>query len=375
MALLFMTDLVVAAPINPQVLHAFCKGCTHEQEPFGSGAQDVVAGPDGAYYGTTAFSNTIFDENGNIDAGGSVYRADPAIHNVRVLYQFPRGYYPAPWLKAGADGYIYGGYVHSLNANSDWQSEGLFRISPTGEFTIIHDETNYAGLACNAPVQDSLGNWIGVISNRSEKKNSNIIYKITPAGGFKILHTLVDGQYFDCPNFEPVLAADGNLYGIIRGDTNRNTPDAIYRLAPDGTFTILRTFDQQADGHPATSLTIGPDGALYGELYPPINGTYTMYRMSLEGQFVNLGPVALAMSQKLTLMPDGYFYGTSSSGCVLFRLSPAGDLLQLYAPLVPSSIQFCELTRGFDDALYGTGFNGGKRDGGVFFRYVPPPVP
>src|SRR6185437_14264916 len=246
MALLFAMGDVVAAPVNPQVLHAFChpaEGCTAEQDTFGFGAQGIVAGSDGAYYGTTAYSNTIHDENGNIDAGGSVYRADPTTHKVSVLYQFPEGYYPTSWLKVGSDGNLYGGYRHAVNANADWLSDGFFRLSLDGELKIIFEETQVEG--------------------------------------------------FDCPNYEPVLAADGNVYGIIMEHALGNT-GAIYRLAPDETFTVLYTFNDKTDGLPMTPLTVGPDGALYGLARPDsVDWKHmTMYRISLDGQFINLGDLA-----------------------------------------------------------------------------------
>ncbi|HWG10166.1 MAG TPA: choice-of-anchor tandem repeat GloVer-containing protein [Rhodanobacteraceae bacterium] len=385
MALLFAMGDVVAAPVNPQVLHAFChpaEGCTAEQDTFGFGAQGIVAGSDGAYYGTTAYSNTIHDENGNIDAGGSVYRADPTTHKVSVLYQFPEGYYPTSWLKVGSDGNLYGGYRHAVNANADWLSDGFFRLSLDGEFKIIFDETKVEGFACNAPVQDSLGNWVGTTSNYyGLRQGLDFIYKITPGGEFKILHTLAARQAFDCPNYEPVLAADGNVYGIIMEHALGNT-GAIYRLAPDETFTVLYTFNDKTDGLPMTPLTVGPDGALYGLARPDsVDWKHmTMYRISLDGQFINLGDLAPDAGRfftdlKMTLMPDGYFYGPYP-GNGIFRLSNAGELTILYSS---SGSQFgpqgiSPLIRGFDNALYGTSFYGAKLVGGALFRYVPPPV-
>ncbi|MBS0431088.1 MAG: hypothetical protein JSS21_01580 [Proteobacteria bacterium] len=378
LALLFTTSHVIAAPANPQVLHAFChpsRQCTDAQDAFGFGAQDVIAGPDGAYYGTTYYSNTIRDENGNLDGGGSVYRADPLTGIVSVLYQFPEGYYPAYWLKAGPDGYLYGGYRHAIHANAEWLSEGFFRLSLEGEFTIIRDETAFTGFACNAPVRDSLGNLIGI--------TPNIVYKVTLGGDFKVLHKLAAGQYFGCPNYEPALAADGNLYGVFVGSTGGNTSGAIYRITPDDAFTILHDFDAATEGVPSTPLTLGPEGALYGVSLPYDAAKYTMYRMSLDGQFTNLGafgPEKFSIAQKLTLMPDGYFYGSGRSygrrdDDILFRLSPAAEYTQLYVnPGVASNSSISMMIRGFDNALYGSSFYDGKYGGGVLFRFVPPAV-
>jgi len=380
--LLLTTSHLAAAPASPQVLHAFCdpsNHCTDEQAVLGHGAQNITAGPDGAYYGTTYFSNTIVDQHGYSEAGGSVYRVDPVTRTIRALYQFPWGYYPAPWLKVGADGNLYGGYTRTDPVDSR-KYDGFFRLSPEGEFKVIH-EARYAGIACNGPVQDILGNWIG-LTNHFPSRLPAAIYKLSPSGAFKVLHTLAADQSFSCPN-EPALAADGNLYGVILGSRG-GSPSAIFRLAPDEVFTILHQFDATNEGTPATPVTIGPDGALYGVLFPHHGGQMdSMYRLSLDGQFTDLGTFGSKdwsiIDEKLILMPDGYFYGTGfdsyQADNVIFRLSPAGAYTELYVfPSIDESMVISPLIRGFDNALYGTSLYGGNYGGGVLFRYMPPPA-
>lgn len=378
---LFTSNRVIAAPTNPRVLHAFCNGgpplCTDEQAALGRVPQGIVAGPDGAYYGTTTYSAYDFD------AGGVVYRADPVTRKLSVLYQFSKDYYPTAWIKADLDGNLYGGYVHRIDESNKWLSEGLFRISPTGEFSVIVDETKYKNFVCNAPVRDSLGNWIGSLPHQG----NNSFYKLTPGGGFKLLLTIPDHSYY-CPTSEPVLAADGNLYGIVLGGVDGGTGE-IYRLAPDDTFTVVHRFFRGTDGVPVTPLTLGPDGALYGTLWLASTRVGSLYRMSPEGQYTDMGafgPANLSITAKLTLMPDGQFYGSARvvdpqhqhpDTDVLFRLSPAGEYTQLYVNTknVYQGDYISTMIRGFDNALYGTDPYGGKYlGGGTLFRYLPPPM-
>ncbi len=376
-----------APPTNPQVLYSFCAAydwkppCSDQQLTLGKWPQGVAAGPDGAYYGTTFFNN--FDT----DSGGSIYRLDPATRSINALYQFPQGYYPAAWLKVGPDGSVYGAYIHDEDLDDRRDSGGLFRLTPAGDFTIIHEAAS-SSFVCSEPVQDSLGNWIGLASFPSLP---NSIYKIGPGGAFTILHTFPANARFgyQCgPNAYSVipsdgnllLASDGNLYGVIGSERNRGS--ALFRMAPDGTVTSVYEFDPMTEGLAQTFLTLGPDGALYG-LLKQANLRNALYRVSLDGQFTNLGvfgPPMFYIKEKLTLMPDGYFYGsgkiTNQQVNILFRLSSAGEYTQLYAdPGVSSATDLSMLIRGFDNALYGTLSNGGRDDGGVLFRYVPPSVP
>lgn len=390
MTLLFATGHAAAAPTNPQVLYAFCSPshhCTDEQNAFGYDPVDVIAGSDGAYYGMTSRNIANVDEHGNPVGGGDIYRANPVTRTLSVLYHF-RNYYSPEWLKSGRDGYLYGGYTRYDPVDSK-AYEGFFRLSLNGEFANIREYSGTAQ-ACSALVQDSLGNWVGISA-------PNTIFELTPGGDFKTLYTFADShEMFKCPHYEPVLAADGNLYGVISGNGQGGLNDgAIYRLAPDDTVTILHQFNNdENNGSPDTPLTIGSDGALYGVAGDPWHGPSSMlYRMSLDGQFTNLGAFGpnsdggLAMEERLTLMPDGYFYGSAfylsgSNANIIFRLSNTGEYTWLasrsLSPDPSEAPRVSPLIRGFDNALYGTTSYGGKYsdkyDGGTLFRYVPPPV-
>ena len=356
-------------PANPQLLHQFCDpfhfSCIGEDAALGHVAQNVIAGSDGAYYGTTVYNNAE-------DGGGAIYRADPVANTVVAIYQFPTGLYPTGWLKTDPDGNLYGGYDQTANG----RSEGFYRLSPTGEFTVIYDESKSRGFSCNAPVRDSLGNWVGVTSSHRDP----FVYKLSPSGVFKVLHTFAFGLSFACPNFQPVLAADGNLYGVARGEGGKQNRSQIFRIAPDDTFTVVHEFDGAGDIIAMTPLTVGPDGALYG-ISAPFDGAKSgmLYRLSLDGQFTYVASLSRGFiaGPKLTLMPDGYFYGLGvidqqSQSWIIFRLSPAGAFTFLDVP--PAAEAYSQLIRGFDNALYGTSYDGGQERGGTLYRYVPPPV-
>lgn len=281
-----------AGSANPLILYAFCHpalDCTIEEEAFGFISQDIVAAPDGNYYGTTRASSLIVDDDGNIDVGGSVYQFTAIAPTApRLVYSFPRGYYPASWLQVSADGSLFGGYSHLDKSDPASKSEGHYRLTPNGEFTIVRDEP-YAGFACNAAVQDGRGNLIGVTTTFPPDA-PGFVYKITPDGSLHVLHTLTATQRFPCPHYEPVLASDGNLYGILtKAGSGAGSVNAIYRVGSDDSFTIVHEFSSQSEGSPVSPLTVGPDGRLYGVLIkqqpnkPSVTDNY-LYGAALDGQ-------------------------------------------------------------------------------------------
>jgi len=379
--LLFAIGHAEAAPSSiPNVVYSFCApgslGCSLGDQAIGWLPASVASGPDGAFYGITL-------GNDRPDSSGSLFRVDLTDRTASALFQFPSAYIPSTWVKFDVDGSVWGGFRRDPTGID---TEGFYRISPAGEFTITR-QRKYSGLACNKPIEDRFGVLYGVATDGYYGAIPNFAYAIFPNGALKVLHRFEDGERFDCPDFEPVLAVDGNLYGIIWNRRVSPVASAVFRLGRDGTYVIAHAFDRDSDGSPITPLTVGSDGALYGVSELALTGAndvHRLYRLSLDGQFTNLGTISpdfFFRIQKLTLMPDGALYGTgkgSDSGTVdiLFRFYPTGEYAQLYVDRrVGTGSLDTPLIRGADDALYGANTEGGRNLAGALFRYVPAATP
>ncbi|MBS0446462.1 MAG: hypothetical protein JSR59_10995 [Proteobacteria bacterium] len=142
--------------------------------------------------------------------------------------------------------------------------------------------------------------------------------------------TGADGDY---PSFgTPTLGQGGNLYGVTE-QGGAYQLGAIYRLAPDGTETLLYSFQGNGDGfHPAWTLARDAAGNLYGTAQQDSTGTS---------------------------------HGT------IFRITPSGIFTTLHA-FAPSGaegwLQDNAITIGNDGLLYGVAFEGGTNGAGTFFR-------
>jgi len=87
-----------------------------------------------------------------------------------------------------------------------------------------------------------------------------------------------------------IFGSDGNLYGTTTSGGSSNCPGfagcgTVFKLAPDGTETVLHSFNLSDGAYPQVSLIFGSDGNLYGATYGGGNsgcsfGCGTVFKLS-----------------------------------------------------------------------------------------------
>lgn len=165
------------------------------------------------------------------------------------------------------------------------------------------------------------------------------VFKMTPEGTITLLHSfnLTDGG---TPFAGLVQGSDGNFYGTTStgGPTGHGT---VFKITRESTLTTLYSFCAQQecpDGSGNARLIQATDGNFYGTT--PGGGYYnagTVFKMSLQGQLSTLhsfnvsdgmGPVGLVQAT------DGNFYGTTPQGAkgygTVYRITPDGTLTTLH---------------------------------------------
>ncbi len=205
------------------------------------------------------------------------------------------------------------------------------------------------------------------------------------AWGFSDLHDFhggVTGPGAGNPYSGVILGTDGNYYGTTwyGGKTGGGV---VFRVTPAGVEANIHSFNGPIDGNLAARPVQGRDGALYGTAYwgGGTNGTGIIYRLSPEGGYsilqlfpgANNGPSHPGAG--LVQGADGNFYATSLAGGAtgqgtLFQLTPSNELTVLFsfggsAGSEPAS----DLIQTRDGALYGTTRSGGDGGYGTVFRY------
>lgn len=162
------------------------------------------------------------------------------------------------------------------------------------------------------------------------------------ADTYRILHVFSDGQDGGGPYTPPVEAQSGTLYGTTNGGGPAQA-GTIYRIAPDGTETVLHAFDGADGGKlPDGSPVLDPvTGDLYGTTgLGGTNDVGVLWNLSKRGKFSVLHMFGGAGDGKgphgqLLRDSSGNFYGITGSGGAgygaIFRYGADGKFKVLHA--------------------------------------------
>jgi uncharacterized repeat protein (TIGR03803 family) len=179
----------------------------------------------------------------------------------------------------GTDGNLYGtGYLGGSPACVGYQygCGVVYKQTSTGKQTVLWNfkgfYSNDGALPAGVLVQGNDGNYYGATREGGNSANCGggcgSVFKITPAGVLTILHNFTgyptDGAY---PYTGLTLGTDGNFYGVtsLGGKFNLG---ALYKITPAGTETIIYNFCSVSgctDGlYPETPLVQHTNGKFYG---------------------------------------------------------------------------------------------------------------
>lgn len=217
----------------------------------------VAEGTDKSIYGTTSV--------GGANSLGSIFKINSA-GILTTLYSFGNlgdGIEPTSGLLLATNGNFYG--TASFGAGN--QIDGTaFRITPHGKYSIIY---SFSGSAhpMGPLIQGFDRNVYLTTCGYENTPDYGAVWKIKPNGPFTILHRFdgIDGQ---CPKVGVVEATDGNLYGTTSegGDPTCNPPDGcgtLFQLSPSGVLTTLHVFEGN-DGANGAGLMQATNGSFYG---------------------------------------------------------------------------------------------------------------
>ncbi len=216
------------------------------------------------------------------------------------------------------------------------------------------------------------------------------------AQSFQPIYSFTNGPAY--PQTGLVQGPDGNFYGTT-GVGGNNVDGTVFKVATNGTLTVLHYFNGNDGGIPSAGLTLGTDGRLYGTTSGGINNAGTVFQITTNGTLTTLysfsalsyntypytnSDGARPSEGSLTLGSDGKFYGTTVSGGAngqgtVFQMTTNGTLTTLHS-ITPTAYDgnaaytnydgsgFSGLALGSDGNLYGTASQGGANGNGTVFQ-------
>ncbi len=254
-----------------QILYAFTGGSDGER-PFGG----LVADGSSNLYGTATFGGTSGE--------GTVFKLAPD-GSETTLYTFlggSDGEWPQSTLLMDGSGNLFGTTAAGGNFNGpDCSTQGcgtVFELKPDGTKLTLY--AFQGGKDGNVPgsmlIADQSGNLYGTTGGGGDTNcpegvaGCGTVFKLAPDGTETQLYAFHGGTDDGISPAGGVIAdAAGNLYGATAGggscSISQTGCGTVFRLAPDGTETLLYEFEGGSDGiSPDAGLVMDTKGNLYG---------------------------------------------------------------------------------------------------------------
>jgi uncharacterized repeat protein (TIGR03803 family) len=248
----------------------------------------LVVANNGSLYGTTA--------HGGFNGNGTVYEISTgggysSLYSFSALNNYTNADGCQPWasLMQASDGTLYGTTVQGGASTFNYGT--VFRITTSGAFVAVHSFSGGVdgGRPIAGLIQASDGNMYGA-ATVGGVNGDGTIFRVTPDGSFTILHSFSrkDGI---CPNAALIQASDGNLYGTT-SQGGSHASGTVFRITTGGTLATLYNFGAldrnglNTDGASPKGLVQTSDGKLYGTTaLGGVHGAGTVF-----GLFLNLPP-------------------------------------------------------------------------------------
>jgi uncharacterized repeat protein (TIGR03803 family) len=207
------------------------------------------------------------------------------------------------------------------------------------------------------------------------------------------INNIHDNNYMDggfqCIESLPILTfqqltrgGDGYLYGAAYLNMHQqHSLGNIYRLSTDGSdYKIMHKFSMLNGINPNATLTIGPDGSLYGTtLRGGKYGFGTLFKLNIDGQFKKIHEFSrdegANPATPLVLVNNKILYGMTQNGGknnygTIYTIDSNESYKKIYDfdkvnGMAPDA---ATLLIGPNNSLYGTTIGGGKNGFGVIFK-------
>ena len=295
---------------------------------------------------------TTFD--GGIGEGVAFKLDSAGKETILLTFNFSTsGGFPATPLIQDASGNLYG-----IADGGPGGAGVLYRLSQQGDQTLLFQFQGGAGTQPKVPsgglLMDKAGNIFGTTLAGGKGtclfgSGCGTVYKLDTARVLHVLHNFNGGAGGSEPAGPLVQDAAGNLFGVAEQGGNLTCAEfpqvgcgTVFKLAKNGTFTVLHTFKGGADGAaPQPGLFLDAAGNLFGSTSKGGNAENgTVFKIASNGAFTVLhqftGKDGTTPNGGLVVDPSGNLFGTTQIGGknglgTAFRMDAAGQVTILHS--------------------------------------------
>jgi uncharacterized repeat protein (TIGR03803 family) len=279
------SGFIFAFPIRTKQfsdIHDF-NGTSEGSFPDGGLNSDIA----GNLYGATALGGSA--------SGGTLFKLDTS-HVLTVLHNFglgSDGAQPRQGLARTTAGMIFG----STRIGTPNNAGNIFQLKADGTYTAFYHflSGNDGHCPYSGITRDAHGNIYGTTWGGNSGGNpTGSVFKLTPTGVLKTLYVFKNQNDGEWPDVAPTVDGVGNVYGVSRRKDGNNYAGAIWKIDPQGNFTVLYNLNGTPDGSngatdgyfPNAPLVIGADGNLYGTtLQGGTSGYGVLFRITPSGTY------------------------------------------------------------------------------------------
>lgn len=298
--------------------------------------------------------------------------------------------YPA-FMSQGRDGRLYG-----TLSNAGTVSKGsVFKVTTGGSLSTVYNFCALAGCADGSNPAGGVvlgldGNFYGTTCCGGGAGKAGTLFKLSSGGTLKTLHAFGNGTDDSLPNYPPLIANDGTIYGVSEEQYNGQN-GAFFKASSSGAFVVLHDFNY-TDGQTPNLPIQGTDGNFYGTTHvggskgygvvyrSTSSGALTVIHNFLGGTTDGCYPVGtLAQGNDGNLYGVSYacgLYGNTAKGGTVFKISPSGSSFSIVynfcalASCTDGNLPLAGLTVGSDGNFYGTA-QGGTKNAGTLYKLTP----
>jgi uncharacterized repeat protein (TIGR03803 family) len=298
----------------------------------------------GLLFGTTTGGGTnnvgtvfCMDTNGALFFSTSL---DPGIGSV-----------PSSPLIKGADDYLYG----LAQEGGDYGHGSIYRITTNGVLSAVASFNKTNGSAPTGPFYIDANRNIFGLTYKGGTNDQGALFRVDPNGAISCLFSFNINQFganAGFPRYGLIRASDGAFYGTSGFGGNNLFEGCVFRLTTSGALTIAGSFTSST-GDPESTLIESNDGFIYGATRK------CFFRVTTNGGFSVITTFSSPWPRgPLTVGPDGAFYGeaTSSGSGEIFRITTNGPIKSLmsFNSSTTGASAVGGLILGHDNRLYGT---------------------